>query len=608
MVDFTKPSEINKIWSEAGDKTNPGDAKISQGWIVEAPPRQTFNFLINRQDAALAYLNQKGIPIWDSTTEYINGKSYVQASDGKIYRSIQTGTNQNPVAAPTFWVRAFDDFDTSYDKAESDAKYLWRANNLSDLTNTATARTNLDVYSKAEADGRYVNTSGDDAMAGSLAINGGTLSTSAVTFNLINTVATTVNFAGAATSLTIGALTGTTTIRNATTAITGNATVGGTLSVTGNSTLTGDLAVNGGDITTTAATATVFNTAATTLNIGQAATALSIGATTGTATIGNPTVVGTAATQNLYNTVATTMNFAGAATSLTIGATTGTATIRNSTTAITGNATVGGTLSVTGTSSLTGNVTVTGDVAVNGGDLTTTALTATLFNTGATTLNIGQAATTISIGATTGTTTVRNALASGNLTVTGTVVASSTVQGTQIISTVATGTAPLQVASTTKVTNLNADLLDGMDSASTNTASTIVARDASGNFAAANVTLTSLTVGTISYSGEVTTSAVSSLQVPVGTTAQRPTAANGKIRYNTTLNRYEGYNSNLADWAQLGGGAVGGGLDQVFYENGLTVTANYTITSGKSAMSTGPITINSGVTVTIPSGSRWVIL
>jgi len=44
------------------------------------------------------------------------------------------------------------------------------------------------------------------------------------------------------------------------------------------------------------------------------------------------------------------------------------------------------------------------------------------------------------------------------------------------------------------------------------------------------------------------------------------------------------------------------------YENTQTVTASYTITSSSSAMSAGPVTINSGVTVTIPSGSRWVII
>jgi hypothetical protein len=52
--------------------------------------------------------------------------------------------------------------------------------------------------------------------------------------------------------------------------------------------------------------------------------------------------------------------------------------------------------------------------------------------------------------------------------------------------------------------------------------------------------------------------------------------------------------------AASAGGAV--------YENSLTISSNYTMTSSKSGMSAGNITINTGVTVTIPSGSRWVIL
>lgn len=59
---------------------------------------------------------------------------------------------------------------------------------------------------------------------------------------------------------------------------------------------------------------------------------------------------------------------------------------------------------------------------------------------------------------------------------------------------------------------------------------------------------------------------------------------------------------------QLGGGATGAGQDDVFYENSRTVTANYTISTNKSAMSTGPITVSDGITVTIPSGGRWVVL
>ena len=57
-----------------------------------------------------------------------------------------------------------------------------------------------------------------------------------------------------------------------------------------------------------------------------------------------------------------------------------------------------------------------------------------------------------------------------------------------------------------------------------------------------------------------------------------------------------------------GGGATGGGSDEIFFENGQTVTTNYSITSGKNAMSAGPISINSGVTVTVPSGSEWTIV
>ena len=94
-------------------------------------------------------------------------------------------------------------------------------------------------------------------------------------------------------------------------------------------------------------------------------------------------------------------------------------------------------------------------------------------------------------------------------------------------------------------------------------------------------------------------------QVSVGTTAQRPTGATGKLRFNTTLVKYEGWNGTT--WTSLGG-ATGNGSDAIFYENGKTVTASYSITAGNNAMSTGPITVASGQSVTVPSGSRWVVL
>lgn len=96
-------------------------------------------------------------------------------------------------------------------------------------------------------------------------------------------------------------------------------------------------------------------------------------------------------------------------------------------------------------------------------------------------------------------------------------------------------------------------------------------------------------------------------KVPTGTTAERPSGLTGYLRFNTDLVTFEGHNGTA--WGEIGGGgARGGGLDKVFYENDQTVTANYTITAGKNAGSFGPITVNGGVTVTVPSGSTWTIV
>ena len=96
------------------------------------------------------------------------------------------------------------------------------------------------------------------------------------------------------------------------------------------------------------------------------------------------------------------------------------------------------------------------------------------------------------------------------------------------------------------------------------------------------------------------------LDLPVGSTAERPVSPNsGMIRYNTTLSYFEGYGTA---WGKIGGGATGGGSDDIFFENGQTVTTNYTLTTGKNAVSAGPVTIGSGITVTIPSGQSWVIV
>jgi hypothetical protein len=126
-----------------------------------------------------------------------------------------------------------------------------------------------------------------------------------------------------------------------------------------------------------------------------------------------------------------------------------------------------------------------------------------------------------------------------------------------------------------------------------------------GTLASTNLGLASLAGAT--FTGDVILGTTTALELPDGTTGERPgSPVNGMIRYNTTLNQFEGYKASA--WGAIGGGATGGSSDDIFYENGQTVTTNYTLSTGKNAMSAGPITINSGVTVTVPSGASWVVV
>ena len=271
-------------------------------------------------------------------------------------------------------------------------------------------------------------------------------------------------------------------------------------------------------------------------------------------------------------------------------------------------------------------------------------------------------------------------LPAGNPVVSGTVIASTWANNTMndlasamTDSVAADGqtpmTGPLNMNSN-KVTNLATGTIsgDGINFTQFNTPT----------FGGAVVCSTTLTVV-----GDTTMSGTGQLKIPNGTTGQRSaTPVSGMIRFNSTLNSYEGYTSYTGatistitfvtttatlttatahglntgntvfitgttpaaysgtfvitvtgtttftytmlstpsgnatvmgsyvygNWAQIGGGATGAGGDQIFVENGVTVTANYTLSTNKNAMSVGPITINSGVTVTVPSGQRWIIL
>jgi hypothetical protein len=226
------------------------------------------------------------------------------------------------------------------------------------------------------------------------------------------------------------------------------------------------------------------------------------------------------------------------------------------------NFTVGGNLAVTGTSAFTGDATFN-NVVVNG-TLTSDDDLSLLNSLALTRTNF------VGTGSISGTTLTISAVSSGKLYI------NSLVSGTG-------------VSAGTYITAFGT----GTGGAGTYTVS-------------ASQIVSSTTINGLTGDATLQVLSTDAILVPIGTTAQRPTGVNGYIRYNSSLGKFEGY-ANSA-WGTIGGGATGGGSDAVFVENSLTVTTSYAIPSGKSASSVGEITLNSGVQITIPSGSRWVIL
>ena len=135
-----------------------------------------------------------------------------------------------------------------------------------------------------------------------------------------------------------------------------------------------------------------------------------------------------------------------------------------------------------------------------------------------------------------------------------------------------------------------------VDATSANTASKVVARDASGDFSAGTITA--------ALSGNATT-ATTATNVAGG-------AAN-RIVYNTSAgttnfavaptvsSTYLYWNGSAFAW-----GAVA--QSTPILENDQTISSNYTLTTAKNGFSVGPVTINSGVTVTVGSGQRWLVV
>jgi len=127
-----------------------------------------------------------------------------------------------------------------------------------------------------------------------------------------------------------------------------------------------------------------------------------------------------------------------------------------------------------------------------------------------------------------------------------------------------------------------------------------------GNITQANLGLAPVAGAT--FTGDVIHNYTTALQIPVGTTAQRPgSPSTGDFRFNSTTTSAEIYNGSEFTAVGGGAGATGGGNDEVFFESDQAVTTDYTLTASKHAHTVSP-TINSGVTVTVPSGAILVIL
>ena len=211
----------------------------------------------------------------------------------------------------------------------------------------------------------------------------------------------------------------------------------------------------------------------------------------------------------------------------------------------------------------------------------------------------------------TGTTAVATLTASENITGSKTISgrllsASQTVSIDQYLYMGGTGQAKLPVGSTAQ----RAGAFSGVGQIS-GTTLTITNVTAGSIYIGATITGTGVTSGTrvtdfLTGSGGIGTYTVDTSQTVAAGTSIADSPIIGMIRYNSTNSAFEGYGAS--GWAGIGGGATGAGGDEVFILNSQIITTSYTIPSGKNASSTGPLTVNGSVTITIPSGSRWVIL
>lgn len=115
-----KPNMNYGVWGSNGNIAVPTSEKVDLGWIIEKPPNEMMNWVQNRQDSMLQFINQRGIPTWDSLTEYpLN--AYVVRS-GTLYRAVSQNIDKDPTLNSEIWNVAFatyTDYSNLYNEVQS---------------------------------------------------------------------------------------------------------------------------------------------------------------------------------------------------------------------------------------------------------------------------------------------------------------------------------------------------------------------------------------------------------------------------------------------------------------------------------------------------------
>lgn len=105
MAIVNKPDMNYGTWAENGNIEIPSSEKVEEGWVIEKPLNEHMNWVQNRQDKMLQYLNQRGMAEWDFRTEYPKD-AYVVRS-GSMYRAIVQNVDKDPTANTNIWMKPF---------------------------------------------------------------------------------------------------------------------------------------------------------------------------------------------------------------------------------------------------------------------------------------------------------------------------------------------------------------------------------------------------------------------------------------------------------------------------------------------------------------------